>query len=112
MAEWRRVGARCLADGCLAEDVGEDDPRRAAEVSSEHPWEHPWRGVRPLVAVCGVPARRVGYFGHPWYPRRSTVDCPTRRTRPAALGMQLDGRVGYRWETRSRAEGLADDPLR
>ena len=79
-----------------------------AEVSSEHSW----RGVRPLVAVCGMSARRVGYFGHPGSPREPAVDRTARRAGTAARRMRLDRRGRHRGKLVRRAEGLADGPLR
>src|SRR3954452_6043943 len=47
----------------------------------------PWRCLRPLVADCGVPARRVGDRACPRHAG------PSRMDRPAGLARPAQGRV-------------------
>src|SRR5437588_5604916 len=94
------------------EGVGEDVPRRAAEVSSEHRWQYQWRGVRPLVAVCGLSARRVGDIWHARSTGQSAVDGAAGGAGSVARRMRVDRTARHGGQAGVRAAFLADAALR
>jgi len=114
----RSAFLRCGSIGSVHdEDVGEDAPRRQskidnAEVSCEHSWEHARRGLCPLLACCGLSARRVGALRRAGEAGAAELDGAERRAWAVACRVRLAWPGGDRCRHRQGTQGVADAALR